>query len=212
MRLQIIALIFLILVSCHRENRQTILKDKLELILLGVPELIDTSDLTKLGVQKYFYFDGKDSVTVKSCTYIDDKTGEVIIPVKCDYYSLKLNKNQQHNFDFFINYTTTLPSGELIKNKNENCYCDLFGGWIAIHTDKNGNKKHFLFDCCNLPDSIHDLCNGLRGAGIDSNSISTKTGITINTDSIVFKSTKILAKEFKARREKYPAIKFESKK
>lgn len=210
MRLQILGLIFLILISCQRENRETIPKDKLELILLGVPEILDTSDLTKLGIQKYFYFDGKDSVTVKSCTYIDDRTGEIIQPMKCSYYTLKLDKEQQSNFDFFIKYTRTLPPGELIKNRNNECYCDLFGGWIAIHTDKNGIKKHFLFDCCNLPDSIHDLCEGLHGVGLDSNSISIKTGITINTDSIVFGSTKILAKEFKTRREKYPAVKFES--
>ena len=197
--------------SCHREKRQTIPKDKLELILLGIPELIDTTDLTKMGVQKYFYFDGKDSITVKSCTYLDDRTGEAIVPVKCNYYSLKLNQEQQANFTYFINYAKTLHSGELVKDRKDECFCDLFGGWMAIHTDKNGSKKYFLFDCCNLPDSIHNLCNGLHGAGLDTNSISIKTSIIINTDSIVSFSKKILAKEFKARREKYPAVIIESR-
>ena len=209
MRLQTIILYLFVLMSCYRENKQTIAKEKLELILLGIPENFDTADLTKMGVQKYFCYDGRDSIAVKSCTYINNKTGEVIIPVKCNYYSLKLSKNQKHNFDFFINYTTTLSSGELIKNKNENCHCDLFGGWMAIHTDKNGNKRHFLFDCCNLPDSISDLCDELRTAALDNSQKSVKIGITINSDSIVYLSTKALAKEFKARREKNPPVKFE---
>lgn len=202
----ILAILILLSLSACQQN-PAIETEKLELILLGLPQDFDTANLSKAGSQKYFCYNNSDSIVVKSCTYLDEKTGEPILPVKCTYYKKAVTPTQKSQFNFFIKYIKHLENGELIKSRPDETYCDLFGGWIAIYTDKYNQKKYFVFDCYGLPDSIHKLCNDLIFCDLDSTN-SIRTIDVINTDSIVGSTYKILKNDFIRRESKNRSLKF----
>ncbi len=205
--LLIIAVISLF--SCRQKDIEQP-EEQLELILLGLPQEFDTANLWKLGSQKYFRYNGSDSLIVKSCTYLND-VGEPILPVECNYYKKVITTVRKYQFDYFIQYVKQLENGELIKKRPKDVYCDIFGGWIAIYTGKDRLKKHFVFDCYGLPDSIEQLCNSLHLNGPDTGKSVRQIDIDVNTDSIVQNSYKILEKEFIKLRPKR-IIKFTSPK
>jgi hypothetical protein len=201
MRLALIIILLLSLTTCRQTETNTT-SEQLELILVGLPQNFDTNDLSKLGSQKYFSFNGTDSLFVKSCTYIDERTGEPILPVTCNYYKKAISPLAKSQFDFFQKYLKPIENGELIKKRPEEVYCDLFGGWIAIYTGTDNSKKYFVFDCYGLPDCIRDLCSNLNHYGLDTPLLYLPSKTFINTDSIVQTVQKILDKEFAKRRPK----------
>jgi hypothetical protein len=215
MKFKFIILLLIILSACRQKNSEKT-SEQIELILLGFFENIDTTeesklrvDLSKFGSQKYFKYDGSDSLLVKSCTYLDEITGEPNLPVECKYYKKAITPEVKSKFDFFIKFVRPLTNGELIRPRPKEYYCDLFGGWIVIYTGKDNIKRHFVFDCYGLPDSIHHLCNNLNFYGTDTAKSIRPIETSINTDSIVQSSYKILESDFINRRPKNPTtIKF----
>ena len=200
--------------SCsQKEPKKT--SEQLELILLGFRENIDTNDFSKLendlskfGSQKYFLYNGTDTLIVKSCSYLND-IGEPILPVTCSYYKKQISTSMKSQLDFFINYVKPLTNGELVKKRPVETYCDEFGGWIVIYTGKDNIKRHFVFDCYGLPDSIHHLCNNLNFYGPDIAKSNRPFETYINTDSIVQSSYKILENDFIKRRPRnHATLKF----
>ncbi len=191
----LLPLLFLFsLYSCQpRPSSQT--TEQLELILLGIPQNFDTASVFKFGAQKYFKFNSSDTLLVKTCSYLNEHTGEPKLPVVCNYYNTSLTPEQKENFAFLINYVKPLPTGELIKNKPAESNCDLFGGWVLIYTNTVKVKKYFLFDCNALPKQIHELCTELNTTEEDK--IYTPfNNISVNTDSIVASAYKLLEKDF----------------
>lgn len=83
----------------------------------------------------------------------DNRTYQCLQPISDDFlpYLSYLEKYIKHK-----------KSGYLIDTIPDNCRCELFGMWILIYRKENEPTKYFFFGCCGLPDSIYQLCNGLR--------------------------------------------------
>ncbi len=205
----LIALTILSSISCKGDNKKKLSKETMELVLVGFPEQLDVDNITKMGAQAYFCYEKTDTISIKSCSYLNDITGEPIVPVTCEYGKLRLKQEQKDQFDYFINLAKTTPSGELNTEPNKECYCDLFGLWLAIYTSEYNSKKYYIFDCCNIPDSVYSLCSQLHWLKVNGSLPNRLNNIFISTDSIVDVATGVLSNEIKKRRErlKRPSIK-----
>lgn len=118
-------LVFFFLASCkQKESNKS--PEQLELILLGFFEKIDTndfsklkSDLSKFGAQKYFLYKCTDSLTVKSCSYLND-FGEPVLPVTCNYYKKPISPYMKSQFDSIVQSSYKILENDFIKRRPKN--------------------------------------------------------------------------------------------
>lgn len=185
--------------------------EHLELLVLGIAQNVDTigfSDyvlnyISRAGAEKYFSYHFEDSIQLKLCKQRDN-FGEIIYPFNCDYYLQPAGHEIKSKMRFFANYVENLKSGKLIPDRLEDYNCCVFGGWLAIYTNKLNERKYFIFDCYGLPDSIHALCIELNSHSKINTSTFKKVTNNINTDSIVQSSLKYLEKDLRELMPKHP--------
>lgn len=203
----LLSLLFLFSISSCQPKLSIQNSEQLELILLGIPQNFDTATVFRFGAHKYFCFNGSDTLLVKTCSYLNENTGEPKLPVVCNYYNTSITTKQKENLAFLLNYIKPLTTGELIKHKPAESNCDLFGGWVLIYTNTENVKKYFLFDCNGLPTKIHELCTYLNSIVVAEKMYNRLENTTVNTDSIVATTQQILKKEFLKNKPK-SSIKF----
>jgi len=177
------------ILSCNRANDKFV-NTKIEIFKLGVPQYIDTADLSKIGALIYvLYEQDNDSAFFKTCM-MKELVENGIYPsdsLTAKYFYKTLQDNEKIQFKYFIDYLKPLKDGRLPNTHRdpETIGCNLLGTWIAILTDSLGKRHYFNFPIYNLPKEIEDLCRNIYiTAYPDTNRLSINYQY-INTDSIV---------------------------
>jgi len=189
----------LIFISCQ-SNLTVETKEQLELIRIGLPEKIDSTNFIEIGAELYIKFDNADSIFMRVCENQGTNIDLPNKPPKCINLSQGISKETQSYYKYFLEFIRNRESGELMINKPDNYSCDIIGLWVARYTI-NSKSKYFLFDCYGLPDSIKFLCSEY----FQNESILTAisdNNLSINSDSIAHIAYENLKNEFKLRQEK----------
>lgn len=191
----LILLLGLTTLSCNHHIDKTV-KSKIEIIKLGAPQYIDSTDFPGIGGIIYVsYLQDNDSALVKTCM-MKELVEQGIYPsdsLTAKYFYVALTDSIQGQFNYFINYLKPINDGRLPSTYRdpETIGCNLLGTWIAILTDSLGNRHYFNFPIYNLPNEIETLCENIYMLGypdINEPGVSYKH---INTDSIVRSTLKL---------------------
>lgn len=174
--------------SCNRSSVKPV-TERIELIRLGSPEYIDTTDVSKIGGIIYATYEtNQDSVFIKSC--MDPRfVYDGVYPadgLKATYFKTSLTDTLKKNLTLFINYLDTLKDGRLPGNYRdpETIGCNLMGTWLAVFTSKKGIKHYYNFSFHHLPKPIEETCRAIYLLSLPNQTRLTLNRVHIDTDSM----------------------------
>jgi hypothetical protein len=185
----LLLMITLLLFSCAQPGSEPP-GSRIEIIRLGAPQYLDTSNTGKIGGVIYaLYEEGCDSILLKSCMMRElFKFG--IYPsdsLTATYFYHYAEDSFKEQLNYFINYLKPLKDGRLPGNYRSmnNIGCNLLGTWLAILTDSAGNRQYYNFSTHNLPAPVMAVCHQVYMLGIPGPAKQAINYCDINTDSIV---------------------------